>query len=315
MHKLLRLYNQNRVVIWGIIFVIVFLIAIINVLNSSVKEEKKNNIGKKEETTLNNVVSYDKQSESIISGGSINKNYSDDIGKVIDKFFTYCINHEPEKAYDMLSDDMKNIKYQNVNLFIAGYYREKFEGNKKYSFQSWSSNGLTHTYVVNIYEDMLTTGKSSKDKYIEEFITVIPDEDTYKINVNGYIGRDNINKSNKNDVVQIEAAYSDKYMDYEIFTFRVKNNTNEILILDTKENTKNTYLVDNKGNKFDALVYENNDEDVILKPQEAKTIKIKFSNAYRTTLEIKNIVFSKIVNYNEYLENKEVEKQILNIEL
>lgn len=69
------------------------------------------------------------------------------------------------------------------------------------------------------------------------------------------------------------------------------------------------------GTNYEAFLYENNEEDLILEPQEASTIQIKFSLAHRAGLEVSGIVFEDIVNYDEYLNNQEMEGQVIRIEL
>ena len=76
MYKLFRLYNQNRKKVWGIIGTIVLVILVIQLLNNIAKQQNENDTREKEnmvnkETTFNNVVSYDKQSESIISDSKV----------------------------------------------------------------------------------------------------------------------------------------------------------------------------------------------------------------------------------------------------
>lgn len=313
MREILSFYNRNRIFIWLSILIIVFVIIMIRMANSAAVKESKS--GNDQETTLNNVVSYDNESKSIISGGNVPKEYSDDIGEIINTFYTYCCNHEPEKAYDMLTDEMKNLKYKNLQSFVNNYYTEKFEGNKEFSFNSWITKRNAYIYIVNIYDNMLATGKSSKDQYIEDYITVVPVEDTYKINVDGYIGREEINKEVDNDNINIKLTYKDLYLDYEIDNFYVKNKTNNTIMLDPMENTKSTYLTDSNQIKYDAMVYENKKEDMILNPDEYKSISIKFNVSYRDDLVLKNVNFTKIVNYDEYQNDKNVEAENIEIDL
>ena len=63
------------------------------------------------------------------------------------------------------------------------------------------------------------------------------------------------------------------------------------------------------------MLYENKEEDMILKPQESKTIKIKFNVAYREELEIEKITFNNILNYEEYLNNQEENSSRLDIKM
>ena len=115
MYKLLRFYNQNRKKLWFIVAIVVFVLIIIQLLNNVAKQQNQEEIkqmksNENKETILNNVASYDKQSEAIISGGNVSKNVKNTNGELLDKFFTYFVNHNPEKAYELLSTDIKPIK-------------------------------------------------------------------------------------------------------------------------------------------------------------------------------------------------------------
>ena len=308
MHKLLQLYNQNRLKVWAIILASIFIIVLIQLLNNFAKEENDNKkISNENEETTQNVVSYNQESESIVSSGKVSDKYKDKFGEIIDEFYTYCVNHQPEKAYQMLSVDTKNLMYPTQKLFEKLYYESKFDGNKQYSFQSWSTYDQIYVYKVKIFDDMLSTGKSSDQDSIEDYITVVPDEDTFKLNINSYITRKEINKKDSNDIITAEVGVSDIYMNYQIYTIRLKNNTDKTIILDTRKKTNTTYITDERENRFYAMLYENKEEDMILKPQESKTIKIKFNVAYREELEIEKITFNNILNYEEYLNSSRLD--------
>lgn len=316
MHKLLQLYNQNRLKVWAIILASIFIIVLIQLLNNFAKEENDNKkISNENEETTQNVVSYNQESESIVSSGKVSDKYKDKFGDIIDEFYTYCVNHQPEKAYQMLSVDTKNLMYPTQKLFEKLYYESKFDGNKQYSFQSWSTYDQIYVYKVKIFDDMLSTGKSSDQDSIEDYITVVPDEDTFKLNINSYITRKEINKKDSNDIITAEVGVSDIYMNYQIYTIRLKNNTDKTIILDTRKKTNTTYITDERENRFYAMLYENKEEDMILKPQESKTIKIKFNVAYREELEIEKITFNNILNYEEYLNNQEENSSRLDIKM
>lgn len=296
MHNLLRYYRQNRGKVWIIILAIIFALAIIQVLNKQAEENKKNRLKNQEETTKENVVSYQNESETIITKGNVPEVYKDDFGKIIDEFYTYCINHEPEKAYELLAPDTKKVLYPTQEQFEGLYYQDKFEGNKQYAFQSWSrSSKDIYIYQIQIFDNMLETGKKN-DKYIEDYITIVPYKDNYLLNINSYIGREQINKKGEIDPITATISVCDTYMDYQIYTIRLKNNTDKTWILDTMEETDSIYITDNNNNKFEPFIYENAEEDFILKPHETKTIQIKFNVTYRHNLEITSMNFTDIVN-------------------
>lgn len=308
MYKLLRYYNQNRKQVWLTIIIIVFVIFIIQLLNNVAKQQnekdrQQNNQNK--ETTYNNVVSYDKESESIISETNVSGEKKYIFGELIDKFFTYCINHNPEKAYELLSDDIKNNMYQSEKLFESLYYSSKFDGDKQYSFQSWSTANNRYTYQVKIFDDMLSTGKKD-NKYIEDYVTIVKENDGYKLNINSYIGKEEINIVGKNKNISIKITNVYLYKDYEIFDIIIKNNTNNQILLDTRESTKTIYLTDSNDNKFEALLYENNEQDLLIDANQAKKVQIKFNVVAHDNLEVKSISFTNIIlNYEQYKSDKE----------
>lgn len=313
MYRLFRFYNQNRKKIWLMIGIIAFVFLIIQLLNNIAKEQNEKDRQQHEniespETTFNNVVSYDKQSESIISDDKVSGEKKVTYGKLIDEFFTYCINHNPEKAYELLSTDMKNNMYESEALFESLYYSSKFEGNKQYSFQSWTTGNNRYTYQVKIFDDMLSTGKSN-NSYIEDYVTIVEENESYKLNVNSYIGKEIINVTAQNENISLQVINKYIYKDYQIFDIVVKNNTENQILLDTRENTKETYLLDNNDNKFEALLYENSEKDLLLKANEIKKIKIKFNIVENENLKIKSINFDNIVlNYELFNLNNENKK-------
>lgn len=315
MHNLIRYYNKNRFRVWTAILVIVFILILMQIFNSFAKQQKMEQQNNTEEETTSNVVSYNKESKTIISGENISDKYKDDFGQLIDEFCTHCINHEPEKAYDLLSNNMKNVKYKTVEIFKALYYNDRFEGNKQYTFQAWSNSKDIYIYQVKVFDNMLSTGRSSEENYKEDFITIVPEGGDLKLNIDKYIGRKEIFKKASNDTLQVSVQISDIYMNYEIYTFNIKNNTDEKILLDTRKKTDTTFLVDNLDNKFYSILYENKESDLILEPKEMKTIQIKFNDAYRENMEIKEINFEDIVNYQAYKQNREIESNTFKIEI
>lgn len=311
MHKLLRYYSQNRIKVWTIILAIVFIILMIQVLNNAVKKDNQNT---SEGETASNVVSYRNESKSIVTEGSVPEIYREEFGNIIDKFYTYCVNHQPERAYELLAPDTKKVLYPTESQFENLYYKEKFEGNKEYSFQSWTkSSDDIYIYQVKIFENMLATGKANE--YIEDYVTIVPVEDSYKLNINSYIGRKNIDQKQSNDLITVEVVVSDIYLNYEVYTLRIKNNTDQSILLDTRRKTNTVYITDNNGNKFESFLYENAQQDLVCKPQESKTIQIKFNDVYRSNINITSMNFTDIVNYEEYEQNENVETNILRVDI
>ncbi len=323
MHRLFRYYNQNRKKIWKIMIIIACIIILVQLLNQIaiqksiqeqelIEEQEKIEAEKKKN---NNYEPYESESEAIISSqDDVPDRYKEEFGNIIEEFYTYCINHEPQKAYNMLSTEIKNNQYQTQELFETLYYKSKFEGDKTYSFKAYYTSKRKYIYQVKIYDNMLSTG-SKNTTYIEDYVTIVPEDDKYKLNINKYISKEKINKSNSNELLSVNIDFVDTYLDYQIYTFTIKNNTENTILIDTKEKSKTLFLTTGNNNKFDSYLYENNEKDFIFEPYQSKTIKIKFNNKYRTDVTIQSITFSDIVNYNEYLENKNIERKSIVIEI
>ena len=155
----------------------------------------------------------------------------------------------------------------------------------------------------------LSTGNAN-NSYVEDYVTIIKEDDNYKLNINNYIGKEVINAVAQNENISVQVINQYIYKDYEVFDIVIKNKTDNKILLDTRENTKETYLVDNIGNKFEALLYENNENDLLINPNQMKKVQIKFNVVERENLEIRSINFDNIVlNYEQYKaknENKKV---------
>ena len=117
-----------------------------------------------------------------------------------------------------------------------------------------------------------------------------------------------------NELITIEAKYTDVYLDYEIYTLFVKNNTEQTILLDTREKAKTTYITDSNHNNFEAFLYENAQQDLMFEPQELKTIQIKFNDSYHGNMDIASINFVDIVNYDKYTQDSNTERYTLEIE-
>ena len=319
MNNLSRFYNKNRIQIFIILIIIIFAYFCIQTLNNSVKEDNErqnlaNTLANTNETTSENNV-YVNESYSMVTGGTVSQGYNNIFSSLVDNFFKSCIEGNPEKAYALLSKDCKEIMFPTQSLFIKQYYESKFNTDKTYSFQSWTSSD-TAIYLVKIFDNMMSTGISSIDSYIQDYVSVVREDDSYKLNINNYIGRKTRNKISEQNGLKVVINYADIFMDYEIYSISITNNSENTILLDTRNNVDTIYVVDENGAAFEALLYENRQDDLIIEPKESKNIKIKFSNSYREKSRTKEIIFSDIVpNYEEYLNEGENYNERYSIEI
>lgn len=313
MFNLLRLYNQNRTKVIITIIIIIFIFIIISLFNLLAKNQNEEKIMQAQNIDYENTYKYYNESKSMVSGGTVSEVNKNKFGDLLNSFLSYCQNHESEKAYGLLSKECKEIMYPTVQVFEKQYCDTKFPNKKRYSFQSWTASD-TYIYMVKIFDDMLSTGTGSAQKYIQEYISIVQEGENYKLNVNGLVGKINIGKQKNTEGIIINVKDRYVYMDYGVYTMKIKNNTENTILLDSRRETNTTYVVDENDNKYEALLYEILDDDLIIKPGEEKQIKIKFSDAYQEKNKIKKVVFSDVYfntnNISYGTNNQKIELEI-----
>ena len=301
--RLGRLINQNMFLIAIAIGAIIIIIVGIQFLDEQAKKSRE------EEVVNTTVIATDSSSETIISGGKVSEKENTNNKIVIDSFMEYCNSGEIEKAYELISDDCKEELYPTIEQFKKLYWGHIFTTSKSHSMQSWISDYDTFTYKVKILEDMLATGKYDKSAIIEDYYTIIPTENGDKININSYIKKEEINKTVEENGNKYTIVNKQVYMDYEVYTIEVQNNSQETIVLDSKETLRNTYLIGENEVKYSSYIDEVLDEDLRINAGQTKKIEIKFNKMYNPSIKIKQVVFTDIIeNYEEYLNSSDKNK-------
>lgn len=293
--KLGRMLNQNIMEIIVVILIIAFIILILQILNNAAKK------GRQQAIKENHMV-IDSSTETIISGSNVPKERNQENDKLIDRFIEYCNTKNLEAAYELLSKDCKEELYQTIEIFREYYYDKVFQSVKTYSIQSWISYSNQYTYKVKILDDMLATGQYNNSNMIEDYYTIVTEEGEEKLSINSYIGKKEISAEKTENEIQLAILKKQVYMDYEIYTIQVSNNSDSIISLDSKESTRNCYLLGENSIEYSSYVDEVLTEDLIVNSGETKTIEIKFNKMYNPSAEILSIVFSDIIqDYETYI--------------
>ncbi len=304
---------KRRIVEWYIknkktIQIIIFIAIVVIIVNLIVKYLSKLEIEKSDLENINENISteqkignytdiYVKDDTSVITDEKITSSQITML-ETIDKFFNYCNAKKIDEAYNLLSDECKEEVYSSIESFKSNYYDKIFNGNNKnITTECWNNN----IYKVKIEDDALSSGVYTQNNTIQDYITIVQNKDEeIRLNINGYIGRKELNKETTTENITITTLKSDTFMDYQIYTFRITNNTDNTILLDDKNNIDNMYLEDENSNKYTAYINEISEEKLTISPGETKEIVIKYYNKYSSTKRIKNIVFNKIIlNHNE----------------
>lgn len=305
MYNLIRFFNQNRKKIFWIILIIVFLLLLIQLLDWIAQNRTNQDIIISNNSSINDKADELVTDKSLVSGQTISSSYLNSATDVINKFVDYCNKGELQKAYNMLTDECKEVMFSNVNSFKRIYYDGNFNGEKKScTIENWLGN----TYKVNFTGDILSTGDLKNLGTTEDYITIVESGDEYKININEFISRKESNKSTEYNGVEIKIETIDTYMDYEIYNLSVINNTENSIFLGDCNNSKSIYLLDNNDMKYYFYGNEIAQNQLIITSNNKTNIKIKFSNSFSSSRKIKKLMFSEVIfDYNQYyrMENKE----------
>ena len=302
MHKLRRFYYQNKKKIWKIITFIIFIILIIQLLNFIIKTKNKN-FEKQENINIatNNTINNNKNNtqiianESAVTGNKLPETQLENAQKIIEEFINYCNNNEIEKAYSLLSDDCKKQFYPTINNFYDLYIKEKFSSNikKVAKIENWIAN----TYKVDIYEDAMESGNINTDK-IQDYITIIKDNNAEKININSFIKSEKINKEETIDNIQFNIIEKNTFLDYEEYKIKVTNNNETTILLDNLESTKTIYVTDTNNIKYYSITNEIVKNLLEIKGGFSTEITIKFYKKYSPTRKTQELIFSNVLfNY------------------
>ncbi len=306
MNRLVRLYNQNRKTIWITIGIIALIILIIQLVNYWVKVDNEETLEKALEeesqtqasntTQEYNTVTVD-EDYSALTGESLSNNQLSQI-EVIDLFAEYCNNGQIEEAYNMLTDECKDEMYPEQNNFEELYYNQIFlDTTRNTSVESWISN----IYRVTYDEDFLATGQYSTENSKQDYITVEEQEDgTFKLNISGFVGRNEINNSTEKNGITIEVLEENMYMEYTTYTIKVQNSSESTIQLDDGQDIDAMYIEDDNGIQYSAYTHEISATDLIVSPRETKEIEIKYYSRYGSQKDIDLLGFSRVVlNYGE----------------
>lgn len=287
--KAIRYFLQNKLTIIMAIGIILFIIIVIQIINAIIKNSNNNKVENNYSLNLSSAESRQLESAIGVSDNKTTetkKQYKNNISTFLD----YCNNRNVEASYNMLTDDCKNLVFNNdINKFKTNYIDTKFNNKKSYTIQNWVGS----IFKVSLKEDALSTGNSSNVEN-QEYISI----ENSKLNIANYLGYEEINKEQKNDSIKITVLKRYIFTEYETYDVKIENNCGESILLDDLSNTKTMYLTDNNKVKYYSAHNNLNKVLLTINNGEIKVLNIRFINPFISTRTINNIVFSNIKKLN-----------------
>lgn len=294
MNKIKRFFNRNRREIIKVGLIILAVIVLIQTLNYIAKIQKNTNNNDTGTLSSSNSIDYGYDEPIVSSENKSDTEYTNQ-KSIMQQFVDFCNNKEYENAYNLLTDECKEVIYPNINIFKVNYCDTYFPNKKTCGFQLWRED----TYKVEIRDDLMSTGKYNEDSYVQEFFTVR----NKKINIKGFIKKSEINKSGSNSNITIDINSIEYYIDYAITNITVKNMRDNTILLDEAKYNNKIVFVNNKDVEYNSYVTEMTEEELIINTKEAKKIAMKMNLSYRDDLKISKMEFKEILqSYEKYQE-------------
>ncbi len=292
MNKIIRYWNQNRKQIVIIIAIIAFIIILIQIVNSLLKNTTNSNQMNENTSKVQDVT---KSNQSTITGQEVSKSTTEQNANIIKNFVEYCNNSNIQKAYELLSDNCKEEFENNINSFANNYHSKIFKTKKVYNLDFLSSESNLYTYKITYYEDnLLSTGGKTTTNNFEDYITIVNQNGEVKINVGSFIKKSNINKSQNSNNIQITVNNKKVYRSYEIYNVTIKNGTQNTIKLSNGQNSKDICLVDKNGVEYPSLINEIPIHLLSLGAGKQISINVKFNKVYETYRKIEKMQFGNI---------------------
>ncbi len=299
MHKILSFYYSNRRIIWTAILAIVLVIVLLQVLNNNAKKRNSKINTEDRMNSSSNTTIYPNNEEEFSGSNYNSETVKDEKLKLISDFLEKCNNGRTEDAYSLLSTDCKVEMFPTIESFKNNYINSIFNKTKTYDIKLWIS-GKYGIYKISVYDNALSMGTVSNDK-IDSYYTVVKENNDYKININNFIAKEELNKENSNDYVKVNIISRKVYIDYEEYEIKITNNTHKTILMDGYRKNNSLYLKDSTGTEKTAYINEIPERLLVVNPLITITRTIKFNKTYTEKISSSSISFEDIIlDYEEY---------------
>ena len=296
MNNIIRFWNQNRRGIIAGIAAIVLLIVIIQALNQITKNQLKQN-------NIETLTEEEKKlpTKSIIGENSTSVEKTKDNVNIINEFVQKCNDGNLTAAYEMLTDDCKEVLFKTEENFKKGYIDIIFSTKRLINIENFISEDKRYTYKVGFYDDILSTGNAQNFESYQDYITIDENSKNGKLNINNLIYKKEINKETEINGIKVTIISQQIYKDNEKYEIKVENNNNKRISINSGKYKKSVYVVGSNNVTYNSNISEIASILHEIPANSYRTYTIKFNKIYSLGVETKRVVFSDIVpDYEQY---------------
>ncbi len=219
----------------------------------------------------------------------------------INGYMDACGNKDYQTAYDMLSDECKEICFKKNISFFKEYIDSIYDKNKVYSIQDYSNKNNVYVYKVTISEDILASGLNNGDSEVkyEEKIVVTKDGDDYKLAIRGFINAKDLEIVSENSDMKIFIKKIVTYYDTVTYTVEVKNNSESIIMLQ-KDGEGSSVLLSLDGDLRKTKLDNYGNNDIVIYQGNTKSFDLTFSKYFDEDRNITELIFNRVRLLKEY---------------
>ena len=320
MNNLFRKYNQNRKTIWAVIIIVAFFVILLQVIFGLIRSSKQKmwqqlaeEANKQLQNGQVNGVGQENQVQQTNTEPSNNSNsyikeqYRKTAQNIINQFAQYCNQNQIEAAYNMLTNDCKQVLFPTINEFKQNYANQVFNEKRTAKVEeSMYGNGI---YKVSYAKDLLTSGGYIQDGTLQDYVKLEQIGNETKISLNQFLQKETLNKEITTNAIYMKAIQKQEYINYEIYKIQITNQSNQTILISTKEKNNAVYLVDQNEVEYPSNIDEQALEKLIVKPQATTILELKFNKMYNTNRKTKAIRFTDVIpNYEQYKVEGQAEK-------
>ena len=257
-------------------------------------------LGKKRESAPP-TTSYEPHTPIVYGKEVKSKSTKENIESKINEYMNYCKNKNYDEAYNLLTEDCKECKFDNKEEEFKEYIDSIFNGDKIYSIQDYSNKDNVYIYQVTISEDIMATGKNNdkSDEYYDEKIVITKDGSDYKLAVAGFINKEIMANVSEDEYMKINVEEKITYYDKIIYTLKVKNKTSYDIVLE-RDKEEDCIGISLNGTIREQDIDQYNNTEKYVRAGQTRIIELTFSKYFDENKTPESITFNKVRVLEKY---------------
>lgn len=265
-------------------------------------------LGRRSETPMLNTT-YNPHEVVLTSDTEVPEKLQTPIEDTIDDYINKCNNKDYSGAFELLTTDCKTHVFGDSLDNFTTYASSVFPNKKRYSIQNYSNFGQAYIYNVKLIDDIIATGLTNQSyAYYEEKFAVKEEDGKIKLNVNDYMGFNDLKKVAEDDYLKIREENKEEFYSFEIYSVKITNKTDKKIVLYDGIVGNELSLISGQDERNPINVKDT----ITLEPGETRTFEITFNKYYDESTKASEIAFNKIrIMTEQYTGTEETEEEEL----